>query len=86
MAAGRALGETSGRPALSERDDEIRATAEDVKADAAKLRDIEDAKANLDPDDPRTAELAREAERLARRIIPKVVAERELQDSVADEG
>jgi hypothetical protein len=57
---------------------DIQATAEDIAADADVLQAIEAEKANIDPSDPRAMELATEAERLARDIASKTVAEREL--------
>ena len=60
---------------------DLRATAEDVAADAARIQKIEEEKARLDPSDPRVAELAAESERLAQRLVPKTAAERELADA-----
>lgn len=57
---------------------DIQATAEDIAADADALQTIEAEKAGIDPADPRALELATRAERLARGIIAKTVAEREL--------
>ena len=71
---------------MSELESDLRATAEDISADAAKLTRIEDEKAGLDADDPRMAELSAESEQLARRIVPKTVAERELADLANDGG
>jgi hypothetical protein len=57
---------------------DIQATAKDIVADADSLQAIEREKANLDPSDPRAQDLATQAERLARGIVSKTVAEREL--------
>lgn len=57
---------------------DIQATAEDVAADADVLQTIEAEKAKLDPADPRALDLATQAERIARDIASKTVAEREL--------
>ena len=57
---------------------DIQATAEDIAADADALQAIEAEKAELDPADPRALDLATQAERLARGIVSKTVAEREL--------
>lgn len=65
---------------MDKQDDDLRATAEDIAADAGRLEAIEAEKAELDADDPRSAELAAEGEHLARRIVPKTVAQRELAD------
>ena len=57
---------------------DIQATAEDITADADVLQAIEAEKAEIDPADPRALDLATRAERLARDIASKTVAEREL--------
>jgi hypothetical protein len=62
---------------------ELRATAEDIAADAARLQEIEEEKAGLDAADPRVVALSEEAERLAKRLVPKAAAERELADTAA---
>jgi hypothetical protein len=69
---------------MSELDDDLRATAEDIAADAAKLNRIESEKAGLEADDPRMVELSAESEQLARRIVPKAAAERKLADLAAE--
>ena len=69
---------------MPELEDELRATTEDVAAEAADLQEIEEQKAQLRPDDPRMAQLSREAERIARRLVPKTSAQREIVDEVAD--
>lgn len=63
---------------------DLRATAEDIAADAAELQAIEQEKATLDVADPRLQELSAESERLAREIVPKTIAEREITDEIAD--
>ena len=63
---------------------DLRATAEDIAADAAELLAIEQEKATLDVADPRLQELSAESERLAREIVPKTIAEREITDEIAD--
>jgi hypothetical protein len=57
---------------------DITATAEDIAADSEILRGIEKEKATLDATDPRTLELATQAEALAHGIASKTSAEREL--------
>ena len=59
---------------------DLRATAEDIAADAARLQEIEEEKSQLEPSDPRVAELSAESERLAKLLVPKTIAERELSD------
>jgi hypothetical protein len=68
---------------VSEIEGDIRATAEDLAEDAHRVLEIEQAKAHLEVDDPRMVELSAESERIARRMVPKTVAERELVDDVA---
>ena len=63
---------------------DFRATSEDIAADAARLKEIEEEKTHLDPGDPRAQELAEESERIARRLVPKTVAEREMTDEAND--
>jgi hypothetical protein len=63
---------------------DLQATAEDIAADAAELKALEEKKATLDPDDPRVEELSAKGERLARQLVPKAVAERELSDAIGD--
>ena len=66
--------------------DDLQATSEAIAADAARLHRIEERKQSLSPDDPEVATLAAEAERLARELVPKTVAERELADEAAAEA
>ena len=61
-----------------ELESDIQTTAEDIAADAEDLQAIEAEKAGIDPADPRALDLATQAERLARDIASKTVAEREL--------
>jgi hypothetical protein len=67
---------------VSELEGDLRATAEDIAADATKLKEIEETKADLDPADPLTQKLSEESEQIARRIVPKTVAEREITDAI----
>jgi hypothetical protein len=70
------------RGMVSEQEDDLRATTEDIAADAEELKSIEGEKARLEPEDPRMTELSEEVERIARRIVPKTVAERRLVEEV----
>lgn len=63
---------------------DLRATAEDIAADATRLKEIEETKADLDPADPLTEQLSHESERIARRIVPKTVAQREIAEAIGD--
>jgi hypothetical protein len=65
-------------------DEDLHATSEDITADAARLKAIEEEKAHLDADDPRTLALSEESENIARRLLPKTVAEHEIADQSDD--
>ena len=65
--------------------DDLRATADDLAADATRLRDIERQKATMAPDDPALVPLAAEAERLSQAMAAKASAEHELAREVADD-
>jgi hypothetical protein len=72
---------------VSDLENDLRATAEDIAADAARLAAIEKEKAGLETDDPRLLELSAEGERIARRLVPKTAAESELAgEAFATEG
>lgn len=66
----------------SDLEGDLQATAEDIAADAAHLKAIEEKKASLDPDDPEVQELSAKSEQLARQLVPKTVAEREITDAI----
>jgi hypothetical protein len=63
---------------MDELEEDIRATAQSIEADADRLAAIEDEKKGLESDDPRLLELSREAELISKRLVPKTVAERAL--------
>jgi hypothetical protein len=63
---------------VSDLENDLRATAEDIAADAARLAAIEEEKAGLGSDDPRLLELSAEGEAIARRLMPKTAAETQL--------
>ena len=63
---------------MDELDEDIRATAQSIEADADRLAAIEDEKKALEASDPRLLELSREAELISKRLVPKTVAERAL--------
>ena len=69
---------------MSDVEGDLRATSEDIAADAARLKAIEEEKSTLDPRDPRVVELSAESERLAQRLVPKTAAERELADAAQE--
>lgn len=59
-------------------EEDLRATAGSIEADADRLAAIEDEKKLLGAEDPRLLELSAEAELIAKRLVPKTVAERAL--------
>ena len=69
---------------MSEQHDDLRATAEDMIEDAEQLKQVEQAKLDLQPADPRLAELANEGERIVRRLGSKSQAQRELASADGD--
>ena len=71
---------------LTDTGDDLRATSEDVVADAERLRTIEQRKQSLPSDDPELIELSLEAERIARGLVPKTVAQKELATESVAEG
>ena len=71
---------------MTEAGDDLRATSEDVVADAERLRRIEERKQALPADDPELIELSAEAERIARGLVPKTVVQRELATESVAEG
>jgi hypothetical protein len=66
-------------------DEDLHAISEDIAVDAARLKAIEQEKAHLDADDPRTLTLSEESEDIARRLLPKTVAEHEIADEAHDD-
>jgi hypothetical protein len=71
---------------VSNSENDLRATAEDIAADSARLTTIEVDKTGLDADDPRLTDLSAESEQIARRLVPKAVAERQLVDQLQPGG
>jgi hypothetical protein len=71
---------------MSDLDGELRATADDIAADAARLQEIEHEKTQLDAADPRVDELSAEGEQLARHLVPKATAEREIADEAGKDS
>jgi hypothetical protein len=69
---------------MSELERDLRATGADIEPDAARLKEIEDEKSRLGAGNPRAIVLSREAEVLARGLVPKTAAERELNTTAAD--
>ena len=69
---------------MSDIEGDLRATSEDIAADAARLKEIEEEKSRLPATDPRVQALSEESEAIARRLVPKAVAEREISDLAAE--
>lgn len=69
---------------MSDLEGELRATSEDIAADAARLKEIEEEKSRLPAADPRVQALSEEGEAIARQLVPKTVAEREISDLAAE--
>ncbi len=63
---------------MGELEDDVRATAQSIEADADRLAAIEDEKKTLGLADPRLLQLSREAELISKRLVPMTVAERAL--------
>ena len=63
---------------MDEREQAIRATADDLIADADELKAIERAKASMSPDDPRLDGLAEDAVDLVKDMATKTAAQREV--------
>ena len=59
-------------------EEDLRATASSIEADADRLAAIEDEKKLLGSADRRLLELSIEAESIAKRLLPKTIAERAL--------
>ncbi|HET8784170.1 MAG TPA: hypothetical protein VFM38_00930 [Candidatus Limnocylindrales bacterium] len=71
---------------MTEPMDDLRATADDLAADAERLREIELQKASMAPDDPALVDLAAEAEHLSASMASKATAQRELAEEVAEDA
>lgn len=63
---------------MSDLQDELRATTDDIKSDAEELRSLEEVKASLDPGDPLQDVLAARVVDLVTELIPKAEAQREI--------
>ena len=63
---------------MNELDEDIKATADAIQADAATITAIEDEKIALDVDDPRVEYLSAEAVEVATRLVEEARVELEL--------
>jgi hypothetical protein len=71
---------------MTDLEGDFRATTEDIAADAARLKEVEETKSSLDPADPRAQALSEEGEAIAKRLVPKTVAEREMTEEANGGG
>lgn len=72
---------------MTDATDDLRATSDDIAADAARLAAIEERKQHLADDDPEVLALSREARHLVDGLVPKAAAELELaEESVGGMG
>jgi hypothetical protein len=73
----------SGPPAAREAaEQDLKATADSIRADAGRLATIEDDKLALDADDPEVGRLSNDAVKLAKRIEQQTTAERQLSQEI----
>lgn len=70
---------------MRDRHDDLRSLADDIKADANRVHDIEDEAGRQDPGSQRFRDLSAESERLAKRMAVKTSAKRELAEAVRDD-
>lgn len=70
---------------MSEQEDDLRATADEIAAAAERLAAIEEEKLDLESTDPEFLRLSQEAEDLAKRLVPATVAERVLATEIRDD-
>ena len=66
--------------------DDLRATADDLAADADRLKQIEQKKAALEHGDPELVELSDEAERLTEDMAAKAKIQSQLAEDATDGG
>lgn len=69
---------------MTEREDDLRATAEAMIDDSQHLEDLEKAKLQLDASDPRYAQLAREIEQLVSRMAAKARIQTQIAEDTRD--
>ena len=71
---------------MSDTNEDLQATAENVAMDAQVLERIEDEKLRTDPADPRLQELSDKAVEIAKELHAKTIAQRDLAAEAADEA
>lgn len=68
---------------MTERGDDLRTTAEDLAADATRLKKIEETKVKLDAGDPDLVDLSEEAVELTKGMAAKAKVQLELAEADA---
>lgn len=71
---------------MSDAESDLKATRDDLIADARRLEEIEQEKATLGANDPRLMELSREGEQLTQQMALKARVETQVAQQVRDEG
>jgi hypothetical protein len=69
---------------VSEVEEDLKATAEAITADARRLLAIEEAKLVLDPRDPMVPVLSAESQEISKRLVVQTEVEDELAATLAD--
>ena len=69
---------------MTDLDDDLKATAQSIIADADRISQIEEQKLRLDPSDEHVVGLADEAEAVATRLLREASIERDLAGQAAD--
>ena len=71
---------------MSEVEEDLKATAEAITADARRLVAIEEEKQDLPPEDSLVPVLSAEAQQISRRLVIQTEAEDELATALAEEA
>ncbi len=69
---------------MTEVEDDLKATAEAITADARRLMAIEEEKLALDPEDPMIPVLSAESQEISRRLVIQTEVEDELATTLAE--
>lgn len=69
-----------------EAEDDLRATADSLGADAARLHELETRKRSLDPSDPEVVAISEEAAEIAGRVGTASAAQLELSRDIQEAG
>jgi hypothetical protein len=65
---------------MSDKQDDLRATADDLIVDAERLKHVEERKLELDKDDPQVERLADEGEQIVEEMLPKAKLQRQIAE------